>query len=152
MNDGISGMWHAFDAMSARDVHDLLKLRQDVFMLEQNCLFHEIDGQDPEALHYLMRRHDNGLLIGAVRLFEANAARGFARIGRVVISQQARGLGLGGELMQAAITEARRRAPRCRIDVSAQAHLEKFYRGLGFETVSAIYLEDDIPHIDMVLR
>lgn len=144
----IIGQWSAFDDLSARDVHDLLKLRQDVFMLEQECLFPEIDGKDPATDHYLLRDLDTGALAGAIRFFSANNDE--VRIGRVVVAQSHRGLGLGRDLMLAGMARARDVAPNATIHLSAQAHLEKFYQSLGFSTNSAVYLEDDIPHIDMI--
>lgn len=144
----LSAKWAAFDALSNHDVHDLLRLRQAIFILEQNSLYADIDGKDAAALHYHIRDGDTGALIGAIRLF-TDPEKGEARIGRVVIAQEARGVGLGRILVRAGIEEASRLVPGCRIHVSAQAHLEKFYRSLGFETVSEIYIEDGIPHIDM---
>jgi ElaA protein len=148
LSGDLSGTWSAFDALSAKDLHDLLKLRQDVFILEQECLFPEIDGKDPETEHYLLRDTKTGALAGAIRLFAASGAE--IRIGRVVVAQSHRGMGLGRDLMLAGLEKARRIAPEAEIHLSAQAHLEKFYQSLGFRTVSEVYLEDDIPHIDMI--
>lgn len=148
MGTKLVGEWSAFDSLSARDVHDLLKLRQDVFMLEQDCLFPEIDGKDPETEHFFLRDEETGVLAGAIRLFVADPSE--VRIGRVVVAQSHRGLGLGRDLMLAGMEKARVIAPDAKIHLSAQAHLEKFYQSLGFATVSEVYLEDDIPHIDML--
>ncbi|WP_420414534.1 GNAT family N-acetyltransferase [Roseibium sp.] len=148
MSSKLIGEWNSFDGLSARDVHDLLKLRQDVFMLEQDCLFPEIDGKDPETEHFFLRDTETGALAGAIRLFSASDKE--IRIGRVVVAQTHRGLGLGRDLMLAGMDRARHLAPAADIHLSAQAHLEKFYKSLGFSTISEVYLEDDIPHIDMV--
>lgn len=148
MKNNLSGSWNAFDALGPRDVHDLLKLRQNIFVLEQNCLFAEIDGHDPETLHYLMRDRSTGELAGALRLGVIDG--GAVRIGRVVVAQSHRGCGLGRDVMNAGIGKARQMWPGCRIHLSAQAHLADFYRSLGFRAVSDIYLEDDIPHLDMI--
>ncbi|GAA0774040.1 GNAT family N-acetyltransferase [Roseibium denhamense] len=144
----LTGYWFSFETLSPKDLHDLLKLRQDVFVLEQTCLYPDIDGKDPDAQHYLLREGAAGPLAGAIRMF-TDGNQSEARIGRVVIAQSHRGQGLGRVLMRDAIAEARRQIPGCVIHVSAQAHLEKFYRSLGFQTISDSYLEDGIPHLDM---
>jgi ElaA protein len=148
LKNKLNGAWNVFDALSPRDVHDLLKLRQDVFMLEQDCLFPEIDGKDPDTEHYFLRDAESGALAGAIRL--SSSGDGAIRIGRVVVAQSHRGLGLGRDLMLAGMEKARQIAPTGEVHLSAQAHLEKFYASLGFRTVSEVYLEDDIPHIDMI--
>jgi ElaA protein len=147
--DTVSAKWAAFGDLTGRDVHDLLKLRQDIFVLEQASLYADIDGKDPAALHYLIRGSDSGSLLGAIRLF-ADAAAKRARIGRVVIAREARGRGLGRLMMQAGIDRAEDLVPGCEIHMSAQAHLEGFYGSLGFRTVTDVYVEDGIDHIDMV--
>ncbi|MBN9671600.1 GNAT family N-acetyltransferase [Roseibium aggregatum] len=155
--DHLTGRWIEFTALGALEVHDLLKLRQDVFIVEQASLFADIDGKDPEALHFLIQETESGqetgrgAIAGAIRLFTDKEA-GEARIGRVVIAPQARGLGLGRFLMRAGIEKARELVPGCRILLSAQTYLEEFYRSFGFETVSEIYIEDGIPHVDMVRK
>ncbi len=147
--DTIRVRWAAFGELGPQDVHDILKLRQDIFVLEQASLYADIDGKDPAALHFLARDTRSGRLIGAIRLF-TDADPGHARIGRVVIAREGRGAGLGRLMMQAGIDKAGELAPGCGILLTAQAHLEKFYISLGFETVSEPYLEDGIPHIDMI--
>lgn len=145
----MTARWAEFDTFSLSELYALLKLRQDVFILEQESFYADIDGKDPDALHYLIHDSTTSGLIGAIRLF-VDADENIARIGRVVIAQEARGTGLGRKLMQAGIDKAHELAPGCKIHVSAQAYLEKFYGALGFETVSDVYIEDGIPHIDMI--
>lgn len=145
----LKGLWAPFDELTARQVHNLLRLRQDVFMLEQQCLFPEIDGKDLEALHFLLLTED-GQAAAALRVFLADGEGQGSRIGRVVVSKTWRGKQLGGYLM----AEAMRKISECRpgqpVHLSAQAHLEAFYAGFGFRTNSELYLEDGIEHIDMV--
>ncbi len=148
---GFSGEWLRFDEMDGATVHGLLKLRQDVFVVEQMCVYADIDGKDPQALHYLVRETGTGDLAGAVRLFIADEERGSARIGRVVTAPGFRGNGQGRQLMLAALSKAQELAPGTGIELSAQAYLVKFYAGFGFKPVSAEYLEDGIPHVDMAL-
>ncbi|TYC51749.1 GNAT family N-acetyltransferase [Rhodobacterales bacterium] len=147
---GYEAAWSTFEELSARDVHDLLRLRQQIFILEQTSLYADIDGKDPHALHFLIRQNDAGEVVGAIRLF-TDAGVGEARIGRVVIAKSARGSGMGRFLMVSGIVKARDLVPGCRILLSAQQYLEEFYVSLGFRTVSPVYIEDGIPHIDMIL-
>ncbi|WP_244492658.1 GNAT family N-acetyltransferase [Aureimonas sp. AU22] len=138
--------WSRIEDMSGAEVHDLLKLRQDVFVVEQACAFPEIDGRDGEALH--LRAFRAGTLAGALRVMPADATRG-ARIGRIATASGFRGGGLGHQLMGEALRLCSECWPEAAIDLSAQAHLETFYRGHGFVTISGAYLEDGIPHLDM---
>lgn len=144
----LSGAWHTFDALSPLDVHDLLRLRQDIFILEQSSLYGDIDGKDPAALHYLLRDRGTGLLAGAIRFFDGTEDP--LRIGRIVVARSHRGHGLGRRLVLAGLEKAHQTCPQGQIHLSAQAHLENFYRALGFRTVSEVYLKDNIPHLDMM--
>ena len=143
--------WRAFGALSARELHDVLRLRADVFVVEQNCVFAEIDGRDPDASHLLARATKGGSLAGTLRLFPPDAG-GRAAIGRVATALPARGTGLGRALMAEGIAEARRRFGPAPIAIGAQARLERFYAGLGFVRNGGDYVEDGIPHCAMVLR
>ncbi len=142
----IDWRWSRLDEMTGPEVHDLLRLRQDVFVVEQACAFPEIDGRDGEALH--LRAFRDGSLAGTLRVFSPGGDTG-ARIGRVATAPAFRGGGLGHELMAEALRLCAERWPDAAIDLSAQAHLETFYRGHGFVTISGAYLEDGIPHLDM---
>lgn len=141
--------WRAFEALSARDLHDMLRLRADVFVVEQACAFAEIDGRDPEALHLLARIPGSDGLAGTLRLF-APAAGAPASIGRVATAAWARGLGLGRTLMREGIAETRRRFGGTPVEIGAQSRLETFYASLGFVRTSADYDEDGILHCMMV--
>ncbi|SMD13449.1 ElaA protein [Fulvimarina manganoxydans] len=136
--------WSAFDEMSAQEVHDLLRLRCLVFVVEQACAFAEIDGLDPDAIHLRLMIGDD--LAGCLRVLADDDA---VRIGRIVTAADYRGRGLGGEMMAEALRYAQERFPDREIALSAQAHLETFYAGQGFRVASEPYDEDGIPHIDM---
>ncbi|WP_417669864.1 GNAT family N-acetyltransferase [Roseibium sp.] len=145
------GSWLTFDELGVRRLHDLLKLRQDVFVVEQECAFPEIDGKDPDAWHFLLVDQDSGDVAGALRVFlPVTETKAGSRIGRVVTAGGYRGLGLGKQLMEAGIAKCMENAPGAAIHLSAQAHLEDFYASFGFERVSDNYLEDGILHLDMV--
>ena len=142
--------WRTFDDLTARELHDLLKLRCDVFVVEQNCAFPEIDGRDPLALHLLARVAGTGALAGTLRLFAPDLGGGEAGLGRVATALPARGIGLGRALMVEGIAEAGRRFGPAPIRIAAQSRLEAFYASLGFARAGADYIEDGIPHCAMV--
>jgi ElaA protein len=144
-----AGEWLTFDEMDGRTVHELLRLRQDIFVVEQESAYADIDGKDPEALHLLLRSKQTGELAGALRFFPPHGPDQDMRIGRVVIAEGFRGKGLGRILMNDGLEKARAFGSAA-IHLTGQAHLERFYGELGFETVSDVYLQDGIPHIDML--
>ncbi|MEP1932867.1 MAG: GNAT family N-acetyltransferase [Roseibium sp.] len=147
--DHLTIRWAKFDDLSPQEVHDFLKLRQDIFVLEQTSLYADIDGKDPEALHCFIKDKASGALIGAIRAF-TGLENGDARIGRVVIAEDGRGKGLGRALMLEGIARVEKLAPSAKIHITAQSHLEAFYNSLGFDKATAPYDQDGIPHIDMI--
>lgn len=138
-----------FDALCAREAHDLMALRQSVFVIEQACLFPEIDGRDPLATHVLAWRGET--LAGCARLLPAGAKLAARSIGRVATARFARGGGLGRALMSRAIAHLLAQDAAAPIELSAQAHLEGFYASFGFRGFGAPYDEDGIAHLDMRL-
>ncbi|MBL0952860.1 MAG: GNAT family N-acetyltransferase [Pseudomonas sp.] len=130
-------------------LYALLALRTQVFVVEQNCPYLETDGQDllGDTCHLLAR--DGDALLGYLRLLDPQRMNGEVVIGRVVIAEQARGSGLGHRLMEQGLVECSRRWPGVPVYLSAQAHLQGYYGRYGFEAVTEVYLEDDIPHIGM---
>ena len=133
--------------MTGREVHDLLRLRMDVFVVEQACAFAEIDGADPKATH--LRVFVGNALAGCLRVFAPSEPVECARIGRVATARAHRGGGLGHRMMVEALRFCAERFAGHAIDLSAQAHLTGFYARHGFTPVSEPYLEDGIPHLDM---
>ncbi|MFS2154341.1 GNAT family N-acetyltransferase [Rhizobium sp. Rhizsp42] len=136
------------DELSAVELYALLKMRVDVFVVEQNCPYPELDGKDADALHLRLLQH--GDLIAAARIFAPADQNAPAKIGRVVVSPLHRGKRLGDAVMREAISVCEERYPQAPIYLSAQSHLSRFYGSFGFETTSEEYLEDGIPHVDMV--
>jgi ElaA protein len=136
------------DELSAVELYALLKMRVDVFVVEQNCPYPELDGKDADALH--LRLLQDGDLIAAARIFAPADKDAPAKIGRVVVSPDHRGKRLGEAVMREAISVCEERYPQALIYLSAQSHLSRFYGSFGFEVTSEEYLEDDIPHVDMV--
>ena len=131
------------------ELYQLLQLRAQIFVVEQECAYQDLDGQDPEALH-LLASDEHQTLVAYARLYETQIdTKDYVAIGRVCTAEAYRGQGISRQLMQQAISyiESNQKKP---ITVSAQAYLEQFYQSLGFATVSEPYLEDGIPHIRMI--
>jgi ElaA protein len=149
----IRWQWSGFAGLTAAQLYAMLALRQEVFVLEQACLYPDIDGLDPGAHHLLGWREADGRqeLVAHLRCLAPGAKYAEMSIGRVVTSPAARGSGLGRELVAQGIALARELHPGHAIRIGAQAHLERFYAGFGFATVSAPYDEDGILHVDMLL-
>lgn len=142
-----------FEELSTRALFDILSLRQRVFILEQQCLYPDIDAVDLEAQHlagYVSGQSDGNGVCAYLRLIKPRTASGPCSLGRIVSSPEHRGQGLGKQLVQHGISAANKTHPGSCIKVSAQQHLEAFYQGFGFHTSSAPYDEDGISHIDML--
>ncbi|MEX1167884.1 MAG: GNAT family N-acetyltransferase [Hydrogenophaga sp.] len=147
--------WRAlpFEALSVEELYRLLRLRAEVFVVEQACAFQDLDGLDPMALHVMGETTDaegQSRLLAYARLLPAGAAFAEASIGRVVSSPSARGGGVGHALVREAIAELQRRWGLQPIRIGAQAHLQGFYGQSGFHPQGDLYLEDGIEHIEMV--
>lgn len=139
-----------FTALTPSSLYEVLALRQAVFVVEQTCAYLDADGKDARALH-LLGRDDGGMLVAYARLFAPGASFAEASIGRVVTHPAIRRSGAGRALMREAIARTREAFGPGPIRIGAQRYLERFYGGLGFETASAPYDEDGIPHIEMRL-
>ena len=132
------------------DVYDMLALRSAVFVVEQTCVFLDADGVDRDAWH-LLGRTDSGELQAVLRIVDPGIKYAEPSIGRVISAPSVRATGVGRALVQEGIHHCRSLWPGQAIRISAQARLERFYSNLGFATVSEPYLEDDIPHVEMLL-
>ena len=138
----------AFEALSPQQLYAALQLRGEVFMVEQDCVFQDMDGADDQAMHLL--GSSQGELLAYARCFPAGVKFAQASIGRVLTRASARGLGLGHVLMREAIERLSVQWGRQPISIGAQARLEGFYRQHGFVPVGQPYVEDGIPHIEML--
>ena len=138
----------AFDQLSLQELYTILTLRTNIFVVEQACPYPEVDGKDPNCLHLLGTI--NGELVAYLRILPAGLRYDKVSIGRVVIKPSHRGKGLGRLMMEQAIHYITNEWKESQIIIGAQAYLEKFYQSLGFKPVSEVYLEDDIPHLDML--
>ncbi len=139
-----------FDRLSIHELYDLLKLRVDVFVVEQNCVYPELDEKDryPDTLH-LTGRNENRKLVAYLRILPPGLSFEQPGIGRVVVSREYRAKGLCHTMMQTAVDQAGRIWPGMGIKISAQVYLEAFYQSYGFRKISEPYLEDGIPHLEM---
>ena len=142
--------WQAksFDELSTSELFEILKLRQDIFVVEQECAYPDIDDADLQAVHFA--GYIEASLAAYVRILPKGVGSEYLSIGRVVVNPMFRGGGIGRDLMDASIRESEVRYPGEKIKIGAQSHLHDFYTSLGFVKVSEEYLEDGIPHIDMI--
>ena len=136
-----------FKEFTNTELYRALQLRSEIFVVEQNCAYQDMDGKDDEALHLV--GFEGSELAAYARLLKPGMAYKEAAIGRVVVAQSHRGKKYGQELMNRAIQETLEKFNVSEIIVSAQKYLEIFYSDLGFVTESEVYLEDNIPHIKM---
>jgi ElaA protein len=149
----IEWQWKRFDEITAAQMHEMLKLRQDVFILEQQCLYPDIDSLDPLAHHlfgYASDGDNQDALAAYLRVFTAGIKFPEVSIGRVLIDNRFRGKGSGKQLISKALQKLDQDYPKDAIKISAQVYLEAFYVGFGFTSISDAYDEDGIMHIDML--
>jgi len=138
-----------FEELNVNELYALLRLRSEVFVVEQNCVFLDMDDKDQLSYHLLGWKDE--LLVAYTRLVPPGAAYNLPSIGRVVTSPAERRNGLGKLLMKKSIEETRRLFGHTSIKIGAQVYLKKFYASLGFEPSGDVYLEDGIEHIGMIL-
>ncbi len=137
-----------FKELDTNEIYEILKLRSEVFIVEQQCVYQDIDGKDDSSYHLFAL--DKGMIAAYLRILEKGSSYNEISIGRVLIAKNYRGKGLGRELMLKAIDFIDNTIKEDAIRISAQEYLVKFYRDLGFDIVSDVYLEDGIPHIEML--
>lgn len=141
--------WYHWHELTPDVLYGLLKLRSDIFVVEQNCVFSDMDGIDPQCEH-LCATDVSGRVLAGLRLVPPGLRAPQPSIGRVVVDASLRSQGVGAQLMHKALEACAGRYPGQAVFVSAQQHLEAFYGTLGFQRSSEPYLEDDIPHIEML--
>jgi ElaA protein len=144
--------WSRFGDLTPADLYAVVRLREAVFIVEQNCPYPDSDGRDPNAWHLLgwEQRSSGRALVAYARIFEPGVRYDEGSIGRVVTAPDVRGTGKGRALMAEALRRFDSLAPGQPIRIAAQRRLEDFYLGLGFRTVSDPYEEDGIIHVDML--
>ncbi len=137
-----------FDNLSVTELYDLLKLRSEVFVVEQKCIYPDIDGKDWKALHVL--GISEGKIVAYSRIFKAGDYFANTSIGRVVVAKSDRKKGYAKIMMKAAMEHIFNSLKERKIELSAQTYLSRFYTELGFKIVGEAYLEDGIPHRKMI--
>lgn len=138
-----------FDELSAKEFHDIVFLRESVFVVEQNCVYQDVDGLDPFAIQIFC--DDKGELLATARIFPPDA-QGKIVIGRICNTLKTRGSGIGRKLVQKCLDYCSENWPGKTIKISAQCYLIKFYESFGFKIHGEEYLEDGIPHITMTIE
>ncbi len=138
----------SFKELTTQELYKLLQLRSEVFVVEQDCVYQDIDGKDQKALHVL--GFENETLVAYTRIFKSGDYFENASIGRVVVAETKRDKQYGKLIMEASIEAIKDNFSTNKITISAQVYLKKFYSDLGFKAHGEEYLEDNIPHIKMI--
>ena len=136
--------------VTKEELYDLLQLRSEVFVVEQDCVYQDIDGKDQKALHVLGYKAEN--LIAYTRIFKPGDYFDNASIGRVIVKEGQRKYGYGNDLMKVSIQAILDHYNTEIVEISAQTYLNNFYTNLGFQDIGTGYLEDGIPHIRMIKK
>ncbi|CAM1350409.1 MULTISPECIES: GNAT family N-acetyltransferase [Tenacibaculum] len=139
-----------FKELTASELYDILQLRSEVFVVEQDCVYQDIDGKDDIALHVLGIK--NNKIIAYTRLFDGNQYFDTPSFGRVIVAKSERKFGYGHDLIKSSIEAIYSNFNTKKITISAQTYLQKFYKSHGFEPIGEEYLEDGIPHIKMIMN
>ena len=139
-----------YNELSVDELYEILKLRSEVFVVEQQCIYEDCDGKDKKSYH-LFGEH-NGEILVYLRILEKGISYNEISIGRVLARENYRGKGFAKQMMLRAIEFIENNLNEKVIRISAQEYLLKFYSSLGFVRVSEVYLEDDIPHIEMLYK
>ncbi len=150
--DAVQWHWLDFEALGVARLYALLRLRSAVFVVEQRCLFQDMDDLDAQALHVvgLRPQGDSTELVACARCFPPGVAFAEASIGRVAVRADARGTGLAHALVTQAVSALESQWGAQPIRIGAQAHLAGFYAQHGFVDVGRPYVEDGIPHLEML--
>jgi len=144
----INWQWFSFAELSLKQLYEVLKLRQEVFIVEQNCAYLDADELDLGSFHLLGFVDEQ--LAAYSRVLPAGMRFAHPSIGRIVVSPAFRKFGFGKELVQESLAHLEKHFGNQAVTIHAQAHLQKFYEALGFQRSSEEFLEDGIPHIEML--
>ncbi len=137
-----------FNELTITEIYSILRLRAAVFVVEQDCVYQDVDNKDQKAIHVFAKENEE--VIAYTRVFKAGDYFQEASIGRVVVLPTKRGAGLARDMMRQAIVYVEQNFPNKTIRISAQTYLKEFYASLGFKQVGVEYLEDGLPHIGML--
>ena len=137
-----------FDELTVAELYEILKIRAEVFVVEQNCVYQDLDDVDKEAYHVYLK--DNGQIVAYLRVVDKGKRLDEVSVGRVISLK--RRCGVGSALMKAGIAVAKEKFHATKIKVGAQVYAKPFYEQAGFQQISEEYMEDGIPHIYMLLE
>lgn len=139
-----------FEQLSLDELYDILKMRSEIFVVEQECVYLDVDGKDKDVFHLFLK--ENSKILAYCRILPKGIAYEEASIGRVIVNRNFRKEKLGETLMTKAISYLKDALKEKEIKIQAQAYLRSFYKKFGFQEISEEYLEDGIPHIDMKMK
>ncbi|MCB2362080.1 GNAT family N-acetyltransferase [Clostridium estertheticum] len=139
-----------FEELKVEEIYKILEIRNQVFIVEQQCAYQDCDGKDENAYHLYLQ--DNGKIIAYLRILKKGISFDEISIGRVLVHENYRGKGISREMMLKAINFIELNLNEEEIKIQAQSYLVNFYGSLGFKETSNEYLEDNIPHIDMFYK
>lgn len=139
-----------FNTLTANELYHIMKLRIEVFIIEQQCFYQDADDKDQHCHHLMLLDGEN--LVAYARLVPAGLSFPEVSIGRVITSAEVRGTGAGKELMKLAIEECNKLFGHVPIRIGAQTYAKAFYSGIGFEETDIEFLEDGIPHLEMIYK
>jgi len=137
-----------FSELNTEELYQILRLRTEVFVVEQNCIYQDLDNKDQKAIHIYYK--ENNEIVAYTRIFNSGEYYKNPSIGRVVVSKKKRGKELGKKIMISSIEYINKNIKGDKIELSAQKYLDKFYKDLGFYKTGKDYLEDGIPHQRMI--
>jgi ElaA protein len=139
-----------FKELNVEELYKILALRNEVFIVEQKCAYLDCDSKDKNSYHLFAKK--NGEIIAYLRILEKGVSYDETSIGRVTVSKNYRGKGISRDMMIKAIDFIEHNLNENEIKIQAQSYLLNFYKSLGFNEISNVYLEDNIPHIDMLYK
>jgi len=139
-----------FDDLSVHELYSIMRLRSEVFVVEQNCVFLDLDNKDQSSFHLMGWDETSKELLAYTRLVPPGVAYPLPSIGRVITSPSSRGTGLGKTLMEKSIEQVELLFGKTPMKIGAQLYLKNFYSSFGFEQSSDVYDEDGIDHIEMI--
>jgi ElaA protein len=137
-----------FSEFTLIELYEILQIRSKIFVVEQDCGYQDVDGKDQKSLHVYGKKNDK--IVAYTRIFKPGDYFENASIGRVLVAQEERKFGFGHDLMKASIKTVKTHFKSDKITISAQKYLKNFYESHNFVQVGEAYLEDGIPHIEML--
>lgn len=139
-----------FEELTLEELYEILKLRSEVFVVEQNCIYNDIDGKDKTSFHVIIK--ENNEITAYLRVLPPGISYENASLGRVLVAKDARGMGYAKAIVTEGINCVLRNFNTNKITIGAQEYLKDFYSEFGFKPVSEVYDEDGIPHLNMTLN